>query len=267
MSELVFLKLGGALITDKQGDRVFHSLRVRDLGSEILEAARRKGMRLLIAHGGGCFGHAPARRYRVREGLAGGGGWEGYAHTRREVIELNGLVLDALAEAGLFPVTVQPSATAVARDGAIVRMDTAVIEAALARGQTPMIFGDAALDESRGFTIISAEGFMAWLAHRLRPARVIMACDVDGVYDANPAENPDARRLASVDGSNEEAVMAALGGSAGVDVTGGMAGKVRALRALANALPDVEIRIVGGTIPGRVRAALCGEGGGTLIGA
>ena len=267
MSELVFLKLGGSLITDKSGDRVFHADRVRRLAEEIVEARRERPLRLLLGHGAGCYGHRPARRHRVREGLAGGGGWEGYAVVRRAVMELNGLVLDAMAEAGLRPIALQPSASAMARDGSLERMDLSAIEALLAADQVPMVFGDAVLDATRGFTIVSTEGFMAWLARRLRPARVLLASDVDGVYRANPVADPSAARFDTVGPENRDAVLSSLGAGPGADVTGGMAGKVRALTDLAAELPETEMRILGGLVPGRVRGALLGRGGGTRVGA
>lgn len=262
MSELAFLKLGGSLITNKAGERAFHADRVRALAAEIVEARRERPIRLLLGHGAGCYGHVPAHDYRVREGLAGGGGWEGYAVVRRAVMELNGLVLDAMAEAGLHPAALQPSASAMARDGVLERMDMSVIEALLEQDQVPMIFGDAVLDATRGFTIISTEGFMAWLARRVRPDRIVLASDVDGVYAANPAVDPDAARLDEVGLENRDAV---LGVGAGADVTGGMAGKARALMELAAELPETEMRIVGGLVPGRVRDALLGRGGGTRV--
>jgi len=51
-----------------------------------------------------------------------------------------------------------------------------------------------------------------------------------------------------------------------VDVTGGMAGKVRRLLALARTASSGEIRIISGLVPGAVRMALLGEyDAGTLI--
>ena len=265
MTETVLLKLGGSVITDKTGDRVFHADRVRALGAEILDAMGQRPMRLLIGHGAGCFGHVPAKQYRVREGLAGGGGWRGYAVTRRAVITLNGLMLDAFGEAGLFPVFVQPSASAVADRGVLQSMDVSVIKRLLDLGQVPMVCGDAVLDEERGFTIVSTERFFAWLAHRLRPSRIVLACDVDGVFEADPVADPGAKRIERVDGVNMAEVLDALGRGLGPDVTGGMAGKVRAMHTMADANPTAEIRVVSGLIQGRVRDALLGQVGGTVI--
>ena len=62
---------------------------------------------------------------------------------------------------------------------------------------------------------------------------------------------------------NWQTVRPLLGGSADVDVTGGMAGKVEALLELARTGP--KSRIVSAKIPGRVTEALAGKEVGTWV--
>ncbi len=60
----------------------------------------------------------------------------------------------------------------------------------------------------------------------------------------------------------------ALGGSRGVDVTGGMATKVTQMLALVEQAPGLTVQIVSGLVPGMVRSALYEPEGarlGTLI--
>ena len=281
MPELAFLKIGGSLITDKSSERAFRADRARNVAKEVREAlAAEPQMRLLLGHGAGCFGHVPAKRWRVKEGLPASS-WEGFARTRRSVMELNGLVLDAFAEEGLFPVFVQPSAIAMAHGGKLLRMDLCPVETLLADGLMPMLCGDAVLDEAQGFAIVGTEGFFGYMAERLRPSRIVLACDVDGVRDADPRTNPRTNRIERLEGAAVEEAVArmggarglrnldgcatVLGGARGTDVTGGMASKVKALAAMARRLPEAEARIVSGAIAGQVRDALLGRGGGTLV--
>ena len=71
---LVFLKLGGSLISDKRKPRSFRRKTVARIAAEIRRALfKAPGMRLLGAHGGGGAAHHPARKYRTREGVPGGG--------------------------------------------------------------------------------------------------------------------------------------------------------------------------------------------------
>ena len=263
--ETVFLKLGGSLITDKSGDGKFHPELVTRLGEEIRSALAERPMRLILGHGAGSFAHVPAAKYCVKEGLPAGGGWEGYAKTRLKVIELNHLVLEALALADLYPLAVQPSATALAKGGKLVSMDVKPIERLLDAGQIPMVFGDAVLDEDLGFTIVSTEGFFTYLAQPFPPKRIVMASDVDGVYTADPKVKDEAARIGRIDSTNLEEVLGTLGAGPGADVTGGMASKVKAAHDLAWQCFDSEIRIVSGLMADRVREALTGRGGGTRV--
>jgi isopentenyl phosphate kinase len=144
-------------------------------------------------------------------------------------------------------------------------MDLSVLRRILDAGQTPMICGDAVMDDELGFTIVSTEGFFSYLADYLAPDRIILASDVDGVFDSDPKDNDDVRRLGAIDGANLDGVLSRLTAGSGADVTGGMAGKVKAAHELAWKLPDADVRIVGGLVPDRVRGALVGHGGGTRI--
>ena len=58
-----------------------------------------------------------------------------------------------------------------------------------------------------------------------------------------------------------------LGGRPGMDVTGGMRGKVLGMVALAEQMPGVQIRIFSGATPGAVQRALTEAGfdAGTMI--
>ncbi|MCL2324726.1 MAG: glutamate 5-kinase [Actinomycetia bacterium] len=59
--------------------------------------------------------------------------------------------------------------------------------------------------------------------------RVIFLTDVDGLYDANPARDPQARRIASLDHVDEELLAAAPEGESGSAIgSGGMRTKVQA---------------------------------------
>jgi len=266
---LVFLKLGGSLLGDKRRPGSFRPGVIQRVGGEILSAVRRGRLRLLLAHGGGGAAHYPAGKFRTRQGLPGGGGWRGFAETRRGVLETNRRVLDALGRAGLFPALVPPSAGVLACDGAVAKWDLATIRRLLDAGRIPLIHGDAALDCRIGFTILSTEELFEFLAKKLRPGRIILACDVKGVY-AETLGRP--RPMTRVDSANYRRVMSflrspspRLRGGRAWDVTGGMAAKVERLYRLARRQPGLEARIVSGLSRGAVESALLGGEVGTRI--
>jgi len=89
-----------------------------------------------------------------------------------------------------------------------------------------------AFDEEQGCTIVSTEGVLAHLARQLRPARIVLVGDVNGVYDRDPLVDPTARQIHSITPDTFAEVEAKLRGSRGVDVTGGMLSKVREMVSL-----------------------------------
>jgi isopentenyl phosphate kinase len=267
---LVFLKLGGSLLTDKTRPKAVRADVLRRLAEEIVAAqTERPAMRLLIGHGSGSFGHVTAGRYQTRNGVATPEQWAGYAETARVAAELNRRVVQALSEAGAPALPIQPSASAYCRDGELVSLQVRPIRTALNRGLIPVIYGDVALDAVRGGTIVSTEELFAYLAPRLRPERILLAGEVPGVMTADPAHDPDARLIALVTPDTLREIANLLGGSRGTDVTGGMAAKVSEMAALLQTAPTIDvINIISGLKPGLVRKALtdaAAEGGSRIV--
>jgi isopentenyl phosphate kinase len=259
MSELIFVKLGGSLLTDKARPR---SLRAEVLGriaAEISEALTlRPGLRLLIGQGGGSFAHTVASQYGTRDGVASREEWRGYAATARAAAELNRIVVESLADAKIPVLPVQPSASASCRDGELLLLDERPIRAALANDLVPLVYGDVALDEVRGGTIVSTEQILRWLAPRLCPARVLLVGEVTGVLTADPLDRPsESKVVPEITPASLQLLGRSLGGARGVDVTGGMLAKVSEMVALLEATPSlVSVQIISGLVPGLVRACL-----------
>jgi isopentenyl phosphate kinase len=268
LNERLFLKLGGSLITDKTREQTPRPRVIRRLAQEIRRALdERPEIQLLIGHGSGSFGHFVGRRYRTREGLVNDQSWRGYAETGAAAARLNRLVTDLLLEAGVPALSVQVSASALCRDGELVRLETRPIVTALENDLVPLVFGDVALDQVRGCTIVSTEEIFGYLVDVLHPTRIILAGEVDGVYDRDPLRHSGARPIAQIDARNFEQILRRLGASHGVDVTGGMLAKVREMVSLARRMPGLSIRLITGAEPGRVGQALCASpaAGGTQI--
>lgn len=165
---LVFLKLGGSLITNKRQAET-PRLDVIDRLAQEIAAARRANpaMKLLIGNGAGSFGHVPARKYHTRDGVETAEEWFGYAETADAAARLNRLIVAALLKAGVPAWTLQPSAMLSCTDGKITAGSVDVVGQALLNGLVPVVHGDVALDSVRGGTIVSTEEVFEWLAVRL----------------------------------------------------------------------------------------------------
>ncbi len=267
---LVYVKLGGSLITDKTRPETARPDVIRRLAREVRQAlAARPSLRLLLGHGSGSFGHVVGRAYNVRAGVRDARGWEGFARTAAAAARLNRLVTDIFLEEGLHVVSLPPSASAWCDDGRLVSLDTRPHETLLAHGLIPLVFGDVALDRVRGGTIVSTEEVFAFLARAtpaLRPERILLLGEVDGVYTRDPHRYEDAQCIPFL--TPEEALhLSGVEGSHGTDVTGGMAAKVREMAVLARDLPGLTVHILSGQVPGNLLRALTrpAEAGGTRI--
>jgi isopentenyl phosphate kinase len=264
MGELIFLKLGGSLITDKTAVEQVRLDVLARVAAEI--AAARAGdpsLNLLLGHGSGSFGHVAAARHQTRRGVAGAAGWRGFAEVSDAAARLNRQVIAALLAAGVPAVAFQPSAAALCRDGQIISLPIVDgLRAALAAGLVPVIYGDVAFDETRGGTIIATEEVMTALAEPLRPRWLLLAGETAGVYDAagQVVEAISAESLAGL--------LPALGGSRGTDVTGGMVAKVRQMLDLAATHAGLSVRIFSGLEPDLLHSLLLNpdQPAGTQIG-
>ena len=251
MSDLTFLKLGGSLLTDKTEREALRADVLARLAAEIAAARRANpDLKLLLGHGSGSFGHTAAARHGTRSGVTGPEQWYGFADVSDAAARLNRAVIAALLAAGVPAVGLPPSASAVVADCTIRELAVAPIQAALAAGLLPVVFGDVAFDTVRGGTIISTEEIMDYLALEMRPARLLLAGETPGVLDAAGQLVPLINR------ANYEALRPALGGSRGADVTGGMASKVVAMLDLAEKIPGLTIHIFSGLERGMLERLL-----------
>ncbi len=256
---LVLLKLGGSLITVKDQPRTLRAEVLARLMDEIAQArAAQPELQLVLGHGSGSFGHVEATRYGTRAGVRTPDDWVGLAEVQAAAAQLNRLVIDAARQAGLPVLNLPPSASTVCRDGAIAALAIGPLRAAVENGLIPVVFGDVAVDEVRGGTIISTEAIFSYIAGWLPPRRVLLAGIEPGVLTRWPAGEV----LPVVTPGTP---LSAVGGSHAADVTGGMANKVQEMLALAQALPGLEVRIFSGVEPGAVQSALLGERLGTAV--
>lgn len=258
---LTFIKFGGSLITDKRLKGSFYENVVTRLGREIQAAmSANPDLQVLIGHGSGSFGHFAARQYGTMQGVHTPEQWRGFAHVAAAAAELNHLTAKTLQSVGLPVWRIQPSASAYSRDGVIVSMAVEPIREALTHSIVPLVYGDVSLDEVRGGTIISTETIFFYLAHHLPVSNILLLGEVEGVFDQHGQIIPE------ITPENFDTIEAALGGSAGTDVTGGMETKVRDMLTLTQEVQDLTIRIFDGTRPDLLRQTFLGESKpGTLI--
>jgi isopentenyl phosphate kinase len=251
---LVFIKLGGSLITDKKIESSFRQDVMTRLAGEIATALQQQpDLRLVIGHGSGSFGHFAAKRYGTINGVRTVEEWRAFAHVATVAAELNHLVAKTLDASGVPVWRIQPSASAYSRDGDLTSMVVFPVKRAVEYGIVPLVYGDVSLDETRGGTIISTERVLSLLAASMSPQRILLLGEVEGVYDTQQRVIPE------ITPANIAEVEEALGGSAGTDVTGGMETKVRDMLSLTQRIRGLTIRVMDGTQPELLQRTLLDE--------
>jgi len=239
----IFLKLGGSLITDKRKPESVRYKVIQQVAEQIALARQQNpSLQLMIGHGSGSFGHHHAKRYGTRLGVKTAEEWMGFAQTSDAASRLSRIVTQVLLEAKLPVWSLQPSVALSCTDGVITAGPEYTIQRAMARGLIPIVHGDVVLDCMRGGTIVSTEEIFEWLATFIRPKRLILVGEVDGIYTADPLIDPTAIQIPLITPESVRIIADKLGASHGVDVTGGMVAKVE--RSLAMVQQHVSLQEV-----------------------
>ena len=258
---MIFLKLGGSLITNKDKPLSARNKTIDRLANEIAQFVKDSpNEQLLLGHGSGSFGHHIAAKHGTHLGASSARDWRGFAEVWKTAQGLNRIVMDALHAAGVAAVAFPPSASVICRDGEIESYAFDPLQQALEAGLVAVVYGDVAFDAGQGACIISTERVFAALALVMMPDRVLLAGVDEGVYVDYPGRSKLMDKIAETDLEDIQ-----LAGADAEDVTGGMADKVLHALALAGLLPGADVRIFSGDTDGSVLAALKGEPLGTLV--
>jgi isopentenyl phosphate kinase len=269
VTETVFLKLGGAILTDKAAIETPRSAVIERLAAEVSGWPGASAGKLVLGHGSGSYAHAAV----VQSGyLEEPGDPYKLAHVAASARRLNQVVVTALLEAGLPAVPVPGSLLAVCDDGMITTIRSEIVRDLLDAALVPVLYGDAAPDRSRGGAIASTEPLFSALVDEIPASRIVLATDVGGVFPTDPydaLEEGSVEPIAVISPSTAGNHGIELSGTrpGATDVTGGMGSKVELMLKIVERHPELQVRIVSGLIPGTVLAALLGDdsSGGTTI--
>ncbi len=241
----IFVKLGGSVLTDKNAPESLATPTLEHVARQLAEFRQLQPEQpLLIGHGGGSFGHYWAERYQTHAGIVDSASWWGVVQVADAMARLSRAVVATLLAAHVPAMSMQPSASAQAAAGRLQTLAWRPLADLLQAGVVPVVYGDVVLDAQQGCAIISTEGMFAALATNLHPQRIILVGE-QAVYTADPRSAANAEPIPLITSANYAAVLATLGGSHGVDVTGGMRAKVESMWRLATAVPGLEIVICG----------------------
>ncbi|HUR60871.1 MAG TPA: isopentenyl phosphate kinase [Candidatus Thermoplasmatota archaeon] len=248
MSKPVLVKVGGSLLTDKSRDMTLRE----EVAQRVIAEASQARRPTVLLHGAGSFGHPFVKKFGIGTAPFDGAKHVGVSQTLAGVAYLAAEVLGLANEAGLRCVPV-PLHLETTKRGALAKSVADEVQSLLDDGFTPVLHGTLVRDDEVGWRVLSADDILAQLSARLKPATCIFATDVDGLYERDPKQFPNAQLVPVVRGKGP--VLAASGG-AGHDVTGRMERKLAHAREAARHAPT---SIVNGLAPGRLMAAMQGR--------
>jgi isopentenyl phosphate kinase len=272
--EIIFLKLGGSLITDKDKPYTPRLDKLKDLALEIKTVLdSTPELVLILGHGSGSFGHTAAKKYGTRDGVkpspltplpqqGEGDYWKGFAEVRFQAAELTRYVMQTLLEADVPAVPFSPSSSMVSNNRKVTSHNILAIRKALAARLLPVVHGDVAFDETLGGTILSTEDVFGFLAEQFPPTRILLAGIEAGVWEDFPART---RLVKQIQLADYEKMRAGISGSASTDVTGGMKAKVEEMLELIQKNKGLTVQIFSAEENGTLTRALKGENVGTLL--
>lgn len=263
--ETWIVKLGGSILTNKgSGEPILRADVLSRICKEIaafLES--NKDVRLIVLHGAGSFGHPLAHKYGLNGNVLDLDRLMGMAETVLAMRKLNNIVTEELQKEGLPAFPVQTSSVfSAGEDGTIALNGKRIISDILENGGVPVMNGDAVFQASGRVKIASADTLAVILAGLFEVSRIVFASDVDGVYASfPPAEGEKPLRVITRKEIEEMLSKDAALKEGSMDVTGEMAGKLRALLALSG----VVVEIVNGLEPDALMQSLSGVSSGTRV--
>jgi isopentenyl phosphate kinase len=230
VNKLYIIKLGGAAITDKNSDFTAK----QEVIKRVMKELKSVTSHWILIHGAGSFAHSLAKKYDLRDGISNKiqrqEQIQGVSKIRNSMQRLHQMILDE-AEINGTPTFSFPISSILVSSGNDSEASFYVepIRRALRSGFIPVSFGDMVLDSSTDeFRVVSGDRIIKLLCRELSSEyeiEVIFGSNVDGLYDRDPVVE-EAKLLNYITKERVLEHIEGAGASAGIDVTGGMVGKL-----------------------------------------
>jgi isopentenyl phosphate kinase len=227
LQKLRILKLGGSLLTDKQKPE---SIRY-DILNRVIQEIVAADEKLILIHGGGSFGHPPAKKYKIPNGLNRRvvNQTIGLSKTHYAMNRFNSIIVESFLEKNCPVLSIQTSSSFVQDSQQILSQAINIIEAALDLDMIPILYGDILLHMNGSFSIISGDKIVYLLCKDLKKykiLKVIFAMDIDGIYVKNKRNKQDSKLIELIHKEELNKIELAEMDSK-IDVTGGIKGKIK----------------------------------------
>lgn len=237
--KIVFVKIGGSFITYKSKPVSLNYNALAALKEVFRKILGRDDLRVVAGSGGGSFAHYTVMKYDAT------GNNLLLIKCQEATRLLNRIIVDYLVENGIPATSVQTSA--------IVHYDEnkkefevfyKPIEVLLKAGIIPVVYGEC-IPKTGKPMVVSTEKVFELLARHIKPSRIVLLTDVDGIYTCDPKTCPHATLIRKITPQNASEVLEILKQYESADVTGGVFGKVQSMIKLSTEL-GVEVLVTSG---------------------
>lgn len=238
MVSLYVVKFGGSVITKKGENKFEMNYAVLErLAFEIKNACSKKKFKLILVCGVGPFGHLNVVKYKINDSVRSEEQILGVKKTNLDCDFVGKEVSKALEKAGIKTVCVPAYNVCEQRNKKVEKFDFKPYEKALEEGKVPISTGIMVKDSELNWSVISGDQIIAQLAKHFKPKKVLLGTDVDGIFTADPKEDPSAELIPKITKKNIGKILEQVGESKSVDVTQGMKGKLEKLAATLHGTP------------------------------
>ncbi|MEM1627983.1 MAG: isopentenyl phosphate kinase [Desulfurococcaceae archaeon] len=245
MKNLVFIKLGGSFITDKNKPISIKYEALRSTVDILREVVQ--DVKLIIGNGGGSFAHYVVMKYIDKNPA------EFITLCHASTRALNKIIVDYLVMNNINATSIQTSAIISHSLSNDFKVFLEPIISLLNNNLIPVIYGDC-IPSHQGYAIVSTEKVFEILSTYLRPSRIVLLTDVDGVYTCNPRSCREAKLINRITPKNIEEVLSILESDKNRDATGGMYSKIKLMFRISKTLEIPVIILSGFNITNVIRA-------------
>ena len=253
-NEIILLKLGGSLLTDKDKPSSIREDVVRSAIQQIIDANKK----IILIHGGGSFGHPLAKKYNLSAGINPEIPNQilGLAETHQSMNKFNSYIINLLLEQNYPALSIQASSIFIKDSQVISTYSIDIIETALDLDILPILYGDIVLDKQGSFSIISGDKIILELCENLRKyyvSKVIFTMEADGIYIVDKNDKGKEVLVTECYSDDLDSInLADLGQK--IDVTGGIEGKLNIIKEICKY--NIPVQLVNGLERGNIMKAL-----------
>lgn len=256
MKDVILIKFGGSIITDKSIPYKARPAVIKKLAQELKKI---KDVSIVLSHGVGSFAHTSAKEFGGKKGYKSK--W-GIAKVARDAMEINRIVMDILIEEGLPAVSLRPMSMMIVSAGKLKNSLFEIVEETLNQGLMPVVYGDVIWDKKWKSTIYSGERTLNEIGLYLEKKgfkinKIIQVGKTNGVYDDK------GKTIPLINKRNWKDIERFVFNSKRADVTGAMKHKIENALYIAN--KGIETWITNGVITNEFRYALHGKRGNATI--